>query len=252
MKRLLILSFLVVFVSGCKASFTDVSNEVKSSTILLPDNKHLYSMAWLSNNTIIFIKHLEDEDFDHDYLFNPESIVVLDEIYSYDIDTQEWENVVLGNELNCHAQDISLLERLPNEKLGLVQSCRANSLGVIRELDLSTYETRILFKNHTYPNIDVRIVGSYSFSPGMNELVQESPVGNYLNNELYYIKLGDMPQRIFSEFIRVMQPAWSPHNREIAFWGTESYYDDKDPRPKNYFGYNWISDLSVEFMHVIS
>lgn len=33
MKRLLVLSFLVLFVSGCKSSFTEVSREVKSSNI---------------------------------------------------------------------------------------------------------------------------------------------------------------------------------------------------------------------------
>lgn len=228
MKHLLILSFLMIFISSCKTSFTDISHEVKSSNVPLPENQHLYySSAWLSENTIVFLKELEDKDFNHDYLFNPESIVVLDEIYSYNVITQEWANVDLGNKLDCHAQDIGYLERLPNNKLGLVQSCRGSGIDVILEFDISTGEIRTLFKNNTSPNVEIKWIGSYAFSPDMTELVQEYPIGRYLSNQLYFIKLGEKPQQIFTNFIRVMIPAWSPYNREIAFWGTERYGDEK-------------------------
>jgi hypothetical protein len=229
MKRLLVLSFITLLVLGCKSSFTDVSSEMNFSNISLPENKHAYSATWLSKNTIIFVKKLVDDDFDHDYLFNPKSIVVLDELYSYDLDTHEWEKFALDTNLDCHAQDIGWLARLPNNKLGLVQSCRGITLDIIQEFDLSNHETRALFKNNISPNMEIKWVGSYAFSPDMTELVQEYPIGRFLSNQLYYIKLGEKPRQIFPNFIRVMYPDWSPHNREIAFWGTENYSDNENP-----------------------
>jgi len=232
MKRLLILSIFIVSISGCKSSFADVSKDVSSSNIHLPENNHVYSAAWLSDSKIIFVKSLEREDFDHDYLVNPKSIVVMDELYSYDVSTQKWESVVLGNEFNCHAQDIGMLERLPNNKLGLLQTCRSHGRGIISEFDPISKDMQILFDNGAYPNVDVNVVMTYAFSPKMTELVQEDATGRFLNNELYYIKLGEKPKQIFSDFIRAMTPAWSPYNREIVFWGTEDFYGDKDPELK--------------------
>ncbi len=229
MKRLWTLSLLMFFVSSCNSGFIDVSNKVKYSNITLPENKHVYFVTWLSANTLVFVKDLDDKDFDHDYLYDPKSIVVMDDLYSYNIETHKWELINLGNELNCHAQDIGMLERLPNNKLGLLQTCRNSGRGVIREIDIFTKNTQILFDNHTYPNADVDVVMTYAFSPEMTELVQEDATGRFLNNQLYYIKLGEKPKQIFSDFIRAMTPAWSPYNREIAFWGTEDFHGDKDP-----------------------
>jgi dipeptidyl aminopeptidase/acylaminoacyl peptidase len=219
----------MLFVLGCKSSFTDVSKQVNSSSISLPESKHVYSATWLSDSTIVFVRSLEGKDFDHDYLVNPKSIVVNEELYLYDIETQKWERILLGNELNCHAQDVGLLKRLPNNKLGLLQTCRNSGRGVIREIDMLTKDTQILFDNHTYPNADVDVVMTYAFSPEMTELVQEDATGRFLDNQLYYIELGEKPKQIFSDFIRAMTPAWSPYNREIAFWGTENFHGDKDP-----------------------
>ena len=235
MKKLWIFGILTLLLSGCKSAFTDVSKDVISSDIALPENEHYYSAIWLSSNTIIFSKYLTNGDFDPNYLFNTSTNVINNELYSYTLDMQEWKKFELSRYLDCHALDIRNLERLPNNKLGLIQSCRGLKLNVIQEFDISSHILQTLFKNTVSPNTEIKWVGPYAFSPDMTELMQEYPVGSYLSNQLYYIKLGEKPQRIVPDFLRAMTPAWSPHNREIAFWGTASYHGDNDPELK----YTW-------------
>jgi Tol biopolymer transport system component len=66
------------------------------------------------------------------------------------------------------------------------------------------------------------VAGQFSFAPDMSELIQEDMTGRFLSNMLFYRK-GDTSTQIISNFTRAMYPDWSPHKREISFWGTESY-----------------------------
>ncbi|MEW6118437.1 MAG: hypothetical protein AB1553_16315 [Nitrospirota bacterium] len=236
MKQLLVMALLTLVLSGCNPAFVDVRNEVISSEIVLPENEHAYSATWLSSSIIIFLKYLNIADFDPEYYYDPNTIVVNEEMYAYNVDTQEWIKLNPDPMPKCHAQDIQSLQRLPNGKLGLVQSCRGPIfLDILQEFDISSQTMQVLFRNNVSPYVTLRGIGPYAHSPDMTEWVQEYPIGMYLNNQLFYIKLGEKPQRIVPDFLRAMTPAWSPHNREVAFWGTANYHGDNDPE----INYTW-------------
>ena len=236
MIKLLAIGVLALVLTGCKSTFMEVSNEVTYSDIVLSDSEHSYVATWLSSNTIIFLKYLNYTDFDPEFRFDPSTLVVHEEMYSYNVNTQEWKKLSPNPMPKCHAQDIQSLQRLPNGKLGLVQNCRGPIfLDILQEFDISSQTMQVLFRNNVSPYVTLRWIGPYSYSPDMSEWVQEYPIGRFLSNQLFYIKLGEKPQRIVPDFLRAMTPAWSPHNREIAFWGTASYHGDNDPELK----YTW-------------
>jgi hypothetical protein len=183
---------------------------------------------------ILIIKDLYREDFDQDYLVNPKSHVIMEELYSYNIDEQGWTKIPITPE-NCHSGDIGV-DRLPNGNIGLVYSCRNDNKAIIREFDISMENAKTLFENNISPNWEIGIVGSYAFSPDMSEFVQEDATGNYLDNQLYYIVPGKPPKQIVPDFIRAMMPAWSSESREIAFWGTADYYGGKKPTDATWQG----------------
>ncbi len=229
MKRFIIpLIILVFLLTGCKADFTDSVSQIKVSKIALPDIEHAYGATWITDKTIFIIKDLYREDFDHDYLVNPNSNVIMDELYSYNIDGQDWTKMPITPE-NCHAGNIGGLSRLPNGKVGLVYSCLDDNKAIIREFDISMKNGNALFENKVHPNEEIGVVGPYTFSADMSEFVQEDATGNYLDNQLYYIVRGKTPKQIVPDFIRAQMPAWSSQDREIAFWGVPDYHGDKRP-----------------------
>lgn len=231
-KSVIQLIIFLLLLTACKADFTDTVSQIKVSKIALPDTEHSYGAAWITKNIVIVIKYLEQEDFDHDYLFNPKSAVLMAELYSYNTDTENWTKIPWAANPSCHIGGIGGQQRLPNGKIGLVFSCLASNTATIHAFDVSMKNGKISLDNEEIPKQIISSEWTYAYSPDMTELIQED-AGGGLTNRLYFIaqgqKLGQKLQQIVPDFVRAKGPAWSPHNREIAFWGVADYYGDKNP-----------------------
>lgn len=231
-----IFAFLLSFeilLFGCRDDFADQSQYLNftsieyKSNLIYEETGQYGSPAWLSDEYIALIyapPYFEGYPQDS-------------RIHLYNIADNKWSEIgpsLINNFSPNH--DIlyfGMLSRLPNENLGISyvsfgdgnRTGRPKIQGIV-EYDLSTGSIRIV---NQFDDDVIGVLGGFSYSPDMTELIQEDGTGMLLSTKLYYIDLSNRATQIVMDFIRADGPAWSPHKREIAFWGTESLPDDMQP-----------------------
>lgn len=212
---------------GCMSNFIDRSSALDVSSIDYKEN-HIFfetgqyhSITWLSNKSIAVI--YKPPYFDG----RPQD----DRLHIYDIDSEVWDEVEIifddSPEPRCRINYLIRLSRLPNGNLGMVKLCNGNEEEAVVEYNMSTGQHKVL---QLYVDSPINSVGEFSYSPSMSELIQEDSTGYLLTTTIYYVdnKSNNILQ-IAPDFIRADRPAWSPHNREILFWGTEKVPDGMLP-----------------------
>jgi hypothetical protein len=197
------------------SGFADITDDVMDSAQLLPTPKGSYEwdVAWLEGNQIAFL-----------YAPEPSFRRWERQIVLYTLRTEEWRILQLPKPSQCDWVGGAILERLPNGKLGFVHGCHVyqdNITGEIDTLYMWNDRTDTMQALQRYPE-DFH-AGAYTLSPDMSDLIQESPVGEGLNNQMYQISQDGQRQRLFPNWQRVASPSWSPDGRTIAFVGTETY-----------------------------
>lgn len=208
-KKLILYACLIgLLMTSCQSRFLDLSSQQAYIILNRPENYQFGSPAWLSDEVIVFVGKPSNSDRKTPSLF-----------LAYNILGQQWKTILVPTNQNCQISGFSFPEKLPNGHIGFVDTCITNGkeIRTIIEINISTGKTQTLMDSGP-----IRVAGKFSFSPDMTELVQEDMIGRFLSNKLFYRKNDDSIQ-IVPNFTRAMYPDWSPHDRKIAFWGTESY-----------------------------
>ena len=211
--------------TACQSRFLDHSRQQPSTSIDPPKDTYVFSSAvWLSDEIIVFALDDSDRTMPNPFLI-------------YNMGSQTWERLNVSSNPNCQAAGFGFLERLPNGNVGYVNTCIANGLETrtIDEINISSGQIQTLLDSGL-----IRVAGKFAFSPDMTELVQEDMISRFLSNKVFYRK-DDRLVQIAPNFLRAMYPDWSPHERQIAFWGTESY---PGGNPKDFTTLPEILDLS--------
>ncbi len=224
-KNIFYLIIITTIASGCQDRFNDISNQTTYTTLTsIQESFTVTSSIWLSTDEIVFA--IEDSDRQ-----NPNPFLI------YNIEKQTWNQLTIPANPICQVNGFGFLESLPNGNIGYINTCIENgsTRKSIEEINLSTGETKKLSGIES-----IKVAGKFTFSTDMSEMVQEDMTGRFLSNKLYYRNtLGDF--QIASNFTRAMYPDWSPHKRQIAFWGTEKYLNKE---PKDFTSLPEILNLS--------
>lgn len=217
-----------------QTNFSDISGHVKSIPVTPSEERSYFYPVWLSDKTITFLVFPAGDSFFSGNSDNPE-------LRLYNSVNDNWSKVYVQPDTTCRWRDFNFLQRLPSQRLGFVETCSSYDLDTIvktiREMDLSTGESNILIE----PLVEIRNIGPFSYSSDMTELIQEDMANHILGNKLFY-RQGKNLIQIVPNFIRAMHPAWSPHDRQIAFWGTENYPGKK---PGEFKTLSDISELAL-------
>jgi len=88
--------------------------------------------------------------------------------------------------------------------------------GMLYEWDVVEEKAHLLIE---YP--PPFLIGEFTFAPDMSQWLQEERNGDGLSNELYWVKKGENPIHILTNFKRASAPAWSQNSNLIALIGTE-------------------------------
>jgi WD40 repeat protein len=216
-----------IFLSGCGADFADKSQSLKLSWIEYKSNSvyeetgQLGGPAWVSEEYIAFV-------YDPPYF---EGYPQDSRLHLYNMVKNEWNEIGPSFVTTFSPKNdilyFGMLSRLPNENLGISyvsfgdgnRTGRPKIQGIV-EYDLNTGNV-IRIVNQFDENV-IGVLGGFSYSPDMTELIQEDGTGMLLNTKLYYIDSSNRATQIVPDLIRADAPDWSPHKREIAFWGTET------------------------------
>jgi dipeptidyl aminopeptidase/acylaminoacyl peptidase len=223
-----ILGYLLLL--GCQPSgYVDKTREISSIRLDLPPAQY-ESVAWLDSKEIALAYK------------EPEAREGTVRVAMLRLGTGALEDIILPSHPDhCFPvpSGIVLLSRLPNGNLGYIYRCSnmpSGDSGVLYMWDKSTGEIQVL---HVYSDF---LLGFYTVSPDMTEIIQTSPVGVGLNDELYRFDLGGEGRQIFSDFQRASSPSWSPDGQTIVFAGTESTpYDSPETNEEmvNLLFYPW-------------
>lgn len=123
---------------------------------------------------------------------------------------------------SCFSAWYHNLSRTPDQRLGFIVHCNLanpeNSTETLYLWDPRTGEFQVA---HQYSS--PFLAGAYTFSPDMSMLIQENSVGAGLENQLYVTDAGGELSRLFEDWQRVKEPAWSQAGREVVFVGTQDY-----------------------------
>lgn len=211
----LYLIFLVIMLTGCQTSFSDLSSQQKPTLITLDEKGDYWSPAWVSDDFVIFNYAVSLRD--------SLSSAGIPDLRSYNLRTKTWRKISVPSDQNCRRLSFRSLQRLPNQSLGFVRVCDnyGDETMLIQAMDIGNGEIKTIANSGV-----LRAAGPFSFSQDMSEFVQENMIGPGLNNQIFYRK-DDTSTQIVPDFIRAMNPSWSPHDRVIAFWGTENYAGGK-------------------------
>lgn len=215
---------------GCQPSgYVNNTKKVNNVRLNLPPAQYR-SVAWLDSEKIALAYQ------------EPEAREGTVRVALLLLPTGELEDVILPSHPDhCFPvpSGIALLSRLPNGNLGYIYRCSniiGGNSGVLYMWDKLTHERQVL---HEFSDF---LLGPYTISPDMTELIQASPVGVGLNDELYRFELGGEGRRIFSNFQRATAPSWAPDGQTIVFAGTESTpYDSPETNQEmiNLLFYPW-------------
>ena len=210
---------LLLLLTACqleRTNYSDLSHQITSTLITTPKDEHYYYPVWLPDNKISFLTFPAGE--------SPFTFPLPNEpaLQLYDVKENSWNEIPFKSDANCDRTSWYFSQRLPNGELGFVYGCLSFDSGIeertIRSMDIGTGISKILVMS----SLDIKRMGPFSFSSDMSELMEEDMRNNGLGNMVFFIRGKDTVQ-IASNFIRAMHPAWSPHKRQIAFWGTEDY-----------------------------
>lgn len=217
--------FLLLLITACqsgKDNYSDISGHIKSTLIAVSKEENYFYPVWLPDNMISFLSLPAGENY---FSFPQPNQPTLQ---LYDLKETSWGEIPFKPDINCDRTKGYFFQRLPDGKIGFVYGCLRFDSGIevrtIRELDIATGISKILIE----PSSDIRRMGPFAFSNNMSEIIEEDMSNHILSNKLFYRK-GENSSQIASNFIRAMNPAWSTHTRQIAFWGTEDY-PGKKPR----------------------
>lgn len=208
-KLLLYINLFFVFtISSCQSRFLDVNDEIEAFPVKPLEGYQVGSVAWLSDYEIVFVGKQKNSDRKTPNLF-----------LIYSTLNDQWQKISIPINQNCQVSGFSFVTRLPNKNIGYVDTCISNEKEIrnIYEINISNNEIKKLIHLEI-----IKVGGKFSFSPDMTELVQEDMESRFLSNKIYYENTKKTVQ-IVPEFTRAMYPDWSPHERQIVFWGTESY-----------------------------
>lgn len=229
---------------GGQANFTDITEQSLTNAHTLSTPSGLYEeVAWLEENQLVFLYTSQPPElgFRWDY-----------QIVLYNLGTAEWQvlttprpdqwSTLTRLEPNeCTSGFILGLTQLPNGMLGFIYDCNVYHDNVTRRfytLYAWDQQTGMLQSLQRYP--ENFSASRYAFAPDMSELIQASPVGAGLNDELYRVSEDGQRAQLFPGFQRVRSPAWSPDGHTIAFMGTETYLEEKS---EDFFTWRQIEDL---------
>ena len=224
--RKLIGLLIIVLFAGCSRGHADIQNGVARREFPLSLLAAFYrDVAWFDNNTFA-IQYFLDV---------PEHGMPEDFIKIYDLTTNTLSAPVAmpKTDATCESQwatpkwEPAVISRADNGNLIIVAECSGDPMGgpiLLLEYDVSTGELQKL------TDYNKQRVGLLHFAfTSENELIQESPVGHPMNNELYKVSLVDgSVTRILPEFLRARWPSWSAKNELVAFWGT-AQFPGKEP-----------------------
>lgn len=207
-------------VSSVSSMFTDISSEVRSTRVLPSEPGNYFYPVWVTDQKVVFLVVPFGQNYFLDIPPNEPNLQV------YDVTNQTWEKKPLDLDPDCRRGVFYFLQRLPNQRLGFVEVCRpydsTQERRIIREMDITTGQSSTLVESSP----GIREIGRFSFSDDMSEVIQEDMANHILSNKLFY-RGGETLIQIVPDFVRAAGPAWSPHARQIAFWGTEDYYGKK-------------------------
>jgi len=213
-----------VLLIACTPAFTDQSQSLRFSLIeyksnLIYEEKGGYgSPAWLSDEYIAII-------YDPPYF---EGYPQDSRIHLYNVTNDKWSEIgpslIDAFSFKYGILYMGMLSRLPNGNLGISYHSYGDGSGTgydetqgIVEYDIDTGIAKII---NQFDKDVIGVAVEFSYSPDMNELIQGDFTNRLIGTKLYYIGTNNITQ-IVPDFIRADGPAWSPHKREIAFWGTE-------------------------------
>ena len=181
------------------------------AAVALPEGEYK-SVAWLSADQVALIR-------------GPGVIGERwrDRILLYTLSTNEWVELLMPSKPGeCYSAWVSgPLARLPDDNLGFIYECNLEPIG-------SKY---ILYMWHTALN-EFQVVrvypvpfaaSDYAFTPDMSAWIQESAVGDGLENELYHVSQSGNIEQLFAHYQRAKTPTLSPDGSQLGFFGTEVY-----------------------------
>ena len=218
-KRYYCLCWLIAFAGncllGCRPSgYFDKTSELVSIRPSLPAMDYT-SVAWLDGDEIALAYKV------------PEAREGTIRIAILHLMNGELEDIVTPSHPDSCLpvpSGITFLLRLPNSKLGYLYKCwnmpdsnmPGAYSGTIYLWDRSAHDSQAI---QVYSDF---LPGEFTVSPDMSEVIQASPVGAGLNDELYRFELGEEGGRqILSDFQRATAPSWSPDGETIIFAGNK-------------------------------
>jgi len=242
MKNLTLLVLLgSIILTGCQSGFTDMSRELPIREIYHLTIGGLFDIVWPESQTIIM--DIDEGNFP--------------KIAAFDIKSHEMKPINI--ESACKKPLTRSLQVLPNRQAGFVLDCREPKSQIIQEVDLTKK-----ISSDIYVEPIIGMVGNFSYSHDMKEIILVDVNGLYLESSLYHLDVGGNRTNITADFQRADFPVWSPIGDVVAFLGTKLYSDNDEPKNwrqiENLFDYPWklylyslenrkIDELPLEIMH---
>jgi WD40 repeat protein len=224
MKLKISLAFLlVILLSGCAPNYTDIQALIHKKEITVPLTHAYYrDVAWLNNNSIGLQYFLQVSE--------PKYLTPDEELFIYDLDKSTTTAIFMPESSGkiCERSWMpGIISRSDDGNLIILAECSGDPMGgpvLLMRYEVVTSELQELF------DYNKQRVGLLHFTfVSENELIQESPVGHPMNNELYKVSLTDSKiTTILPNFLRARWPTWSSQNKLVAFWGT-AQYPGKEP-----------------------
>lgn len=213
---------ILLALAGCESRFVDISGQQQPMSFELPGKNPYLSFAWISEDKIVF---------NYDVLLGVQkpSEITFPEFHVYDLKKQEWEKIIIGEGECDWRLRIVHIQRLPNGNIGYWRTCTENGYDSEKRQEMNIESGKIT-------DIDIEPIGApgrISYSPDMAEFIQQDEAGHPLNGKLFY-RNGSVTTQLVPDFFRAMYPQWSPHRREVLFFGLE-----KDPSKDNNSGPIW-------------
>ncbi|PZC49215.1 MAG: WD40-like Beta Propeller Repeat [Chloroflexi bacterium] len=224
--------FLVLFWgAGCYSTADDLT--VSRSQIDAPEGNYT-SVAWPSEDSIIAAFEpvaLLDEDLFGLDLWR----IALDSTISERLDLPE------PNFTYCHSVRFHDPAALADGRFAFVRECEQDR-GFVSELLVSTPGSSAVSPLFPLDPLSFKFAG-YSLTPDGSKALTSIQEG--MGDDLTLVS-GTESRRIYGEFERANNPAWSPGGDAFVFFGNEAIYGDPSRRWQELSYHFWLVDTGCE------
>ncbi len=222
----ILLCLLLGLATACQAKPPDFAEQPLTDLVELEGLPHVTyrHLTWLDENTLALV-YQEIPPVPIDY-FKPATLESFPpyRIGLYQIAQRHWRELILPTvPAFCVATTVFIqdIERAPDGTLVYSFACHSNEMGrgitgFLVQWDPQSESFTTIGEYSRFP------IGPVTFAPDMQTWIQESRIGDGLNNELYWVEAGGQIRQLFPRFQRASSPSWSPGGTQIAFIGTDT------------------------------